>query len=195
MPETILNPFSIFEDWFAAAKGTEPNNPEAASLATCDQNGIPHVRIVLIKTADHNGFTFYTNLESAKARDLATNPHAALCFHWKSQSRQIRIEGSVGPVSREEADRYFETRARMSQIGAWASRQSKPLTNEYELETSIAKFTARFHIGKVPRPDFWSGFRLIPKKFEFWEERAFRLHRRRLFTKVSDQWLMQELFP
>jgi pyridoxamine 5'-phosphate oxidase len=189
------NPTELFIEWFERAKKTELDHPEAATLATCDKSGAPHARIVLVKTADQRGFTFFTNLRSAKSRELEDNPRAALCFFWKSQKHQVRIEGTVEAITNEEADGYFETRPRMSQIGAWASKQSQPLTGGFELEKAIAKFTAQFHVGKIPRPEFWSGFRVIPTKIEFWEDRPFRLHRRRVYTKQSGQWTEQMLFP
>jgi pyridoxamine 5'-phosphate oxidase len=195
MSEINMDPLDLFNEWFEHAKQTESNDPNAMSLATCTKDGFPHARIVLMKSVDARGFTFFTNLGSAKSQELQECPRAALCFHWKSQKRQVRIEGSVEPVSNEEADQYFSARPRMSQIGAWASKQSQPLTQALQLEKAIAKFMARFHVGEIPRPDFWSGFRVIPSRIEFWEERPFRLHNRRVYIKQEDQWVEQLLFP
>lgn len=195
MINTNLNPMALFNEWFERAKENEVEYPEAATLATCDKMRIPHARIVLVKAANHDSFLFFTNLGSAKSQDLKDNPQAALCFFWKTQKRQVRIEGAVEPISNDEADRYFETRPRMSQIGAWASKQSQILNEALELEKAIAKFTMKFHIGKIPRPEFWSGFRVVPAKMEFWEERPFRLHRRKVYIRESDQWTEQILFP
>lgn len=190
-----IDPTDLFKEWFDGAKRSEPDYPDAATLATCDRLGYPHARIVLVKAAGPRGFTFFTNLGSAKSQDLKNNPRAALCFHWKTQKRQVRIEGVVEAISDLDADAYFETRPRMSQIGAWASKQSEPLSGTIALERAVAKFTARFHVGKVPRPKFWSGFSVVPEKIEFWEERPFRLHRRRVFTCSSGQWVELMLYP
>jgi pyridoxamine 5'-phosphate oxidase len=173
----------------------EPNDPNAMALATADATGRPSVRMVLLKGADERGFVFYTNLESRKGQDLAENPQAALCFHWKSLKRQIRVEGDILPVSDEEADAYYASRARASQIGAWASRQSRVLTGRFELERRIAEFTARFGLGTVPRPPHWSGFRLVPKRIEFWQDRQFRLHERQVFLRENGSWTTVTLFP
>ena len=184
-----------FEKWFEAADKAE-ELAEAAALATADARGRPSVRMVLLKGADTRGFVFYTNLESRKGRELAENPHAALCFHWKSQNRQIRIEGAVTPVSREEADAYFATRVKDSQIGAWASKQSQPMKGMFEFEAAIAKYAAKYAFSQVPRPEYWSGFRLVPAQMEFWEDRKFRLHMRHLYEKDdAGNWLKKELYP
>jgi pyridoxamine 5'-phosphate oxidase len=179
----------------AEAEANEANDPNAMALATCDSSGRPSVRMVLLKGADADGFVFYTNLESRKARELATNPMAALCFHWKTLRRQIRVEGPVTPVTGAEADEYFASRARASQIGAWASLQSRPLIGRFELEKRVAEFGARFGLGKVPRPPHWSGFRLAPDRIEFWQDRPFRLHDRFAYALQAGAWTMEHLYP
>lgn len=189
------DPITLFERWLREASESEPSDPTAMSLATADANGRPSARMVLLKGVDARGFTFYTNLESRKAEQLAENAQAALCFHWKSQRRQVRVEGAVALVSTEEANEYFASRPRLSQVGAWASKQSRPLESRFELEKRVAEFTAKFHIGKVPRPDFWSGYRVIPDMIEFWEERQFRLHERMVYTRDGEDWTMQRLYP
>jgi pyridoxamine 5'-phosphate oxidase len=154
--------------------------------------------MVLLKGVNAGGFSFYTNMSSRKAAELRTNPHAALCFHWKSLRRQVRVEGAVEDVGGDEADAYFATRARISQLGAWASRQSQPLRGRFELEARLAKFTAKFVIGAVPRPPFWSGFRVVPASIEFWEDRPFRLHMRHIYRRDADApggWAVEELYP
>lgn len=189
------DPFAQFRIWFAEAESGEPNDPNAMSLATADAHGRPSVRMVLLKGLDDRGFTFYTNLNSRKAAELTANPHAALCLHWKSSRRQVRIEGAVEAVTPAEADAYFATRARISQIGAWASKQSRPLVGRFELEARVARFTAKFNIAPVPRPEFWSGFRVVPESIEFWEDRPFRLHMRFLYRRRPDGWERLELYP
>ncbi|WP_420431479.1 pyridoxamine 5'-phosphate oxidase [Hyphobacterium sp.] len=189
------NPFALFGEWLADARGKEVNDPNAMALATADKNGLPDVRMVLLKDFDEDGFVFYTNLESAKGCQLADNPKAALCFHWKSLRRQVRVRGTIHPVEPSEADAYFASRARDSRIGAWASKQSRPLESRFALEKAVAKEAARFGLGDVPRPDFWSGFRLAPSHFEFWRDRPFRLHDRLVFDRHDGKWTTQRLYP
>ncbi|MEO5335521.1 MAG: pyridoxamine 5'-phosphate oxidase [Magnetospirillum sp. WYHS-4] len=189
------NPISRFREWLAEAGKAEPNDPNAMALATADEQGRPSVRMVLLKDVDDRGFTFYTNLESRKGGQLAVNPQAALCFHWKSLRRQVRVEGPVERVEDTEADTYFASRQRLSQIGAWASKQSRPLEGRFELERRVAEFTARFGFGPVPRPPFWSGFRIVPELIEFWEDKPFRLHDRVVYTRGQSGWTAESLFP
>jgi len=189
------DPFEHFNEWFKAAAETESNEPNAMALATLGADGMPSVRMVLLKGVDERGFVFYTNYESRKGRQLLAHPRAALCFHWKTSKRQVRIEGTVEQVTPEEADAYFATRPRTSQIGAWASEQSRPLTGRFELEKRIAQFTAKFGIGAVPRPPHWSGFRLIPRLIEFWEDRPFRLHDRLVYHREGNGWRTERLYP
>jgi pyridoxamine 5'-phosphate oxidase len=195
MSSNIREPFELFDEWFKTAGEKEPNDPNAVALATVDATGMPSLRMVLLKGVDEHGFVFYTNYESRKGGQLLANPKAALCFYWKSLKRQVRIEGAVEPVSPEEADAYFATRARSSQIGAWASQQSRPLTGRFELEKRIAQFTAKFGLGAVPRPPYWSGFRVLPQRIEFWEERPFRLHDRLVYHRDVDAWRTERLYP
>ncbi len=199
--ETIFDlqePFALFDAWFAEAKKSEPNDPNAMALATADASGLPDVRMVLLKGADERGFVFYTNTESAKGLQLAENPQAALLFHWKSLRRQVRVRGTVAPVSPEEADAYFASRARDSQIGAWASEQSRPMDGRMALEKRIAKFALQFGLGQPPRPPHWAGYRVTPTSFEFWRDRPFRLHDRlsfRLDPGAGEGWLRERLYP
>src|SRR5712671_1875116 len=187
-------PFAPFERWFALASQSELL-AETMTLATATRDGAPALRAVLLKGADSRGFVFYTNFESRKAEELSANPRAALCFHWKSLGRQIRIEGTVSLVSDEEADAYFASRPRDSQIGAWASEQSRPLGSRAELERRVAAFSDRFGEGRIPRPAAWSGFRVVPWHIEFWQERPFRLHDRLLFVREGEGWQRKRLFP
>ena len=189
------NPFALFETWFAEAQRTEPDDATAMSLATASPDGRPAVRMVLLKGADARGFVFYTHATSPKGRDLAANPRAALCFHWAKSARQVRVEGRVVPVSAEEADAYFASRPRLSQIGAWASRQSEPASGRFELEQGVARESLRFGVGTVPRPPQWLGYRVVPDEMEFWHQRAFRHHDRQRFTRNGATWRMQWLFP
>lgn len=189
------DPVLLFDQWLADAVRSEPDVPNAAALATVDPSGAPSVRMVLIKGHDTRGFSFYTNLGSHKAHDLEGNARAALCVHWKSLHRQVRVEGHTERVPDEEADAYFATRARGSQIGAWASRQSEPMEGPWTLEKEVARHALKFGVGTVPRPPFWGGFRLIPSRLEFWEDVQFRLHRRREFRRSGDQWALRYLFP
>jgi len=195
-------PFLLFEHWFNEAFKHEPNDPNAMALATVAADGLPNVRMVLLKGLDAagapgRGFVFYTNTLSAKGRELEGNPKAALLFHWKSLRRQIRIRGPIARVTDAEADAYFATRPRGSRIGAWASDQSRPLESRFALEKSVAAYTAKFHIGEVPRPPHWSGFRVTPVEIEFWHDRPFRLHDRDVFRRAgADQsWDKARLYP
>jgi pyridoxamine 5'-phosphate oxidase len=195
-------PFALFADWLGEAEASEPNDPNAMALATVDEDGLPNVRMVLLKGVDGadatpRGFVFYTNLESAKGRELAAARKAALCFHWKSLRRQVRVRGLVSPVSDAEADAYFASRARGSRLGAWASTQSRPLESRFALEKAVAAITARYPIGEIPRPPFWSGFRIAPLEIEFWHDRPFRLHDRLVFRRSDPAapWAKQRLYP
>ncbi|HWL17478.1 MAG TPA: pyridoxamine 5'-phosphate oxidase [Opitutus sp.] len=189
------DPFQLFDAWFAIAKENEGDDPTACALATASASGQPSVRMVLLKAFDARGFVFYTNLESPKARDLQANPRAALCFYWAKLARQVRIEGTVQPVSPDEADAYFATRPRLSQLGAWASHQSQPMPSRFTLEQAVAAAALRFPLGNVPRPPHWSGFRLRPDAIEFWIQRPFRHHERRIFRRENDRWSHTWLFP
>ena len=181
-------PFDTFANWLAAAEQQEANNPTAMSVATVGAEGRPSQRMVLLRSFDERGFVFYTNLESRKGHELRANQHVALCFHWKSLDRQVRIEGLAEAVDAREADAYFASRPRDSQIGAWASRQSEPLASRAELDARVEKYTALYAVGKVPRPPFWSGFRVVPEVIEFWEERPFRLHHRQEWRREAEGW-------
>ena len=189
------DPFALFDAWFAEALAKEPNDANAMALATVDGNGLPDVRMVLLKGVDADGFVFYTNLGSAKGRQLAAQPKAALLFHWKSLRRQVRVRGTVTPTTPEEADAYFATRARPAQLGAWASEQSRTLPDRLALEKRIAEAGLRFGLGKPPRPPHWSGFRIAPESFEFWRDRPFRLHERLVFEPAEGGWTTRRLFP
>jgi pyridoxamine 5'-phosphate oxidase len=191
------DPFALFADWMAAAKQSEPNDPNAMALSTADGEGFPDVRMVLLKDVDARGFVFYTNTESAKGVQLAENARAALCFHWKSLRRQVRVRGVVARVSDEEADAYYASRARDSRIGAWASKQSRPLESRFALEKAVAGYAAKFNFGEIPRPDFWTGFRIVPIHIEFWRDRAFRLHDRMAFDRrdADSRWAVTRLYP
>lgn len=188
-------PFDLFARWFAEAEATEPNDANAMALATVDAEGQPSVRVVLMKDYDARGFVFYTNLQSDKGRALLANPRAGLDFHWKSLRRQVRIQGPVSMVSDAEADEYFAVRPRDSQIGAWASAQSRPLASRAVFEAEIAEVAARYDGAPVPRPPHWSGFRIAPAKLEFWQDRPFRLHDRVIFTPEGAGWRVHRLYP
>jgi pyridoxamine 5'-phosphate oxidase len=190
-------PFALFAEWFAEAVKAEPNDPTAMSLASVDAQGMPDVRMVLMKGYDAEGFVFYSHVASPKGRELATNPKAALLFHWKSLRRQVRIRGNVSPVTAEEADAYFATRPKQAQLGAWASKQSQPLESRFAFEQAIAKVAAKHVIGEVPRPPGWSGWRIAPLRFEFWHDRPFRLHDRIEFSRDTPgaAWSKTRLYP
>ena len=193
MSET--DPFRLFADWFAEARESEPNDPDAMALATATPDGRPSVRMVLLKGHGPDGFTFYTNLDSRKGAELSANTRAALLFHWKSLRRQVRIEGPVSPVLDPEADAYFDSRSRDSQLGAWASWQSRPLDARATFETRYEEMVRRFEGQTVPRPPRWSGFRVTPQLFEFWSDRPHRLHERRVFTPADNGWQEGLLYP
>lgn len=189
------DPLLSFAAWLTEAEASEPNDPNAMALATVDPDGQPSLRMVLLKGADASGFVFYTNLESRKGRALKGNSRAALLFHWKSLRRQVRVEGMVEPVAEAEADAYFASRARQSQIGAWASRQSAPLPDRFALEKAVARYAAKFGVGAIPRPPHWSGFRLAPHRMEFWQDGRFRLHERAQFERAGEGWEHRRLYP
>lgn len=191
----MTDPLALFDAWLADAEASEPNDPDAMALATVDARGQPSVRMVLLKGHGPDGFVFYTNRQSRKAGELDSGGRAGLLFHWKTLRRQIRIEGPIAPVSDAEADAYFATRGRSSQLGAWASEQSRPLADRAELEARLAEVTQRFAGGDVPRPPHWSGYGVAPETIEFWEDRAHRLHQRRLFRRAGDGWSMGLLYP
>ena len=190
-------PFALFAAWLADAEAKEPNDPNAMALATVDETGMPNVRMVLLKEAGPEGFGFYTNYDSNKGRELLSSGKAALCFHWKSLRRQVRVRGEVHPVGEAEADAYFATRPRGSRIGAWASQQSRPLEGRLALESAVARYTAKYLIGEIPRPAYWSGFRLMPVEMEFWHDRPFRLHDRIVFRRggANEAWEKTRLYP
>jgi pyridoxamine 5'-phosphate oxidase len=197
MIRQMTDPLELFGTWYAEAGKSEPNDPSAMALATVGPDGTPAVRMVLLKDYDADGFVFYTNYESRKGQQLLGHPKAALLFHWKSLRRQVRIEGPISQTTAEEADAYFATRARGSQLGAWASEQSRPLESRFALEKRVAEITARYVVGKVPRPPHWSGFRLQPTLIEFWQDGAFRLHDRLEYRRgaPAEPWTTRTLYP
>jgi pyridoxamine 5'-phosphate oxidase len=191
------DPIALFQGWLADATKSEPEEATAVALATVDSKGRPNIRMVLLKGIDAAGFVFYTNLESEKGVELTARPFAALCFHWKSQKKQVRVRGPVSRVSDAEADAYFATRPKDSQIGAWASPQSRPMKERWEFEKAIARLAAKYALAKVPRPAFWSGFRIAPLELEFWRDRPFRLHDRLVYRRASTDapWHTEKVYP
>jgi pyridoxamine 5'-phosphate oxidase len=190
-------PFKLFGEWLKEAETSEVNDPNAVALATVDEDGLPNVRMVLLKGFDTDGFVFYTNFESQKGREILGQKKAALCFHWKTLRRQVRVRGPVEIVTDAEADAYFATRARGSRIGAWASKQSRPLESRFALEKAVAEYTARYAIGEIPRPSHWSGFRIRPTSIEFWKDQKFRLHDRIEFRRPAPDgaWDKVRMYP
>jgi pyridoxamine 5'-phosphate oxidase len=191
------DPLTLFAAWLEQASGTEPRDPTAMTLATVDPDGLPNARMVLLKGADARGFVFYTNKDSQKGRELDATPKAALVFHWKSLNKQVRVRGPVEHVTDAEADAYFATRAKQAQIGAWASQQSRPLESRLAFEKAVALYAAKYAIGSVPRPPYWSGYRIVPLSIEFWQDRPFRLHDRIVFKRERPDapWSKTRLYP
>jgi pyridoxamine 5'-phosphate oxidase len=189
------DPIALFQRWLQEAIDSGLQEPFAMAVATVSPDGSPDARMMLLKGVDERGFVLFTNLESAKAKALMSNPRTALCFHWMPPTRQVRVRGRAALIRDEEADEYFATRPRLSQISAWASKQSRPMRGYFELEAAVAKAALRFGVGKVPRPPFWSGYRVVPEEIEFWTQKPFRRHERILYTRASDGWQMQWLYP
>ncbi len=194
MMEEILDPLLLFQEWLREAETTEPNDPNAAALATATADGMPSVRMVLVKQVDRRGFCFYTNAGSRKGRELAANPKAALCFHWKSLGRQVRVEGPVVELPPADADEYFRSRSRESQLGSAISQQSRPLESREHLEELVKEFAASYP-GEIPRPEYWKGYAIRPERIELWVNGAHRLHDRFLFVREGDEWAKMRLFP
>jgi pyridoxamine 5'-phosphate oxidase len=188
-------PYRLFAAWLKDATASEINDPDGLALATVDASGMPNARMVLLKGFDAQGFVFYTNFESQKGQEILSSMKAAMCFHWKSLRRQVRVRGNVEVVTDAEADEYYATRPRGSRIGAWASKQSRPLESRFALEKAVAEYTARYPIGDIPRPRHWSGFRLLPSSIEFWHDRPFRLHDRMEFRRSGGGWEKTRLYP
>lgn len=195
MASPPAEPFSLFEQWFEEASHSSMREPTAMTLATATRGGVPSARIVLLKGADERGFTFYTNLGSRKGQELQDNPRASLCFYWMPIGKQVRVDGTVQQVDAEEADAYFQSRPRKSRIGAWASKQSQELKSREELEQRVVDEATKFGFGNIPRPSYWSGFRVVPEKIEFWQEAPFRLHNRILYTRTNGSWKISRLYP
>jgi pyridoxamine 5'-phosphate oxidase len=191
------DPFDLFHSWMKEAEGAEPNDPNAMALATADADGIPNVRMVLLKGADANGFVFYSNAQSIKGGELKANPHAAINFHWKSLRKAVRVQGTIAQVSDAEADAYFATRPKDSQIGAWASPQSRVMEGRWTFEKAIAEYGVKYALSKVPRPPHWTGWRITPLRIEFWRDRPFRLHDRLVYARdnAASPWRTERLFP
>jgi pyridoxamine 5'-phosphate oxidase len=191
----VADPFALFESWLDEAGKSEPNDPNAMSLATVDGGGMPSVRIVLLKGFDERGFVFYTNTESDKGRELLGHTQAALCFHWKSLRRQVRVWGDASLVTAGEADDYYHSRPRRSQVGAWASQQSRPLDSRATLERRVEEIAAQYGEGEIPRPAYWTGFRIAPRRIEFWRDGEFRLHDRMVYSRAGAGWTTERLYP
>jgi pyridoxamine 5'-phosphate oxidase len=194
-PTQSENPIEVFQQWFDEAKATGINHPDAVNLATASADGVPSSRMVLLKSVDEKGFVVFTNYGSQKAKELDSNPHAALCFFWRGLEKQVRVVGSVQRVSNEESDAYFATRAKQSQLGAWASKQSQPLPSKKKLIADVAKLGLKHNIGEVPRPEFWGGYRIVPTSIEFWAQGGFRIHDRIRFDKTDTGWGTTRLYP